>query len=444
MPSIEDDVNGSLLRDLLISSRNDDKKGGDNVFDINTLASLEAELNDAYVGVENSNFPSEQSIVENGKADHVWSYSLSKLEDEFIKANKSKKEMEEKNKKKEKTWPSSTKIMHPPPCIPMVSTVPSSYHAQTATPLPSVAPVMIRYPPRFMFNNPNPVAQAIPLRFVTSSLMRQGDISYILYSLFRAHVTDDYYFIQYLHRASSDSHSKVFLMNTATLHLKQQKKDQSETNQTFRKALSLKSKEWTVSKQVLGRTVKTDITRPKPLLEIPLNSLKITDEKEKQNQYHKILWKHRFQIDLGYQLLYQYQQGLIDLQQLQSFISKEWKNFLKISEKGRKLFSTYLKNNIFPLLQNLPFLVTWIYETPTKRAGEDRLLSALRFIILNLDYNQKQTIYLSMKTTLYDISSEKTSLPFHVIVSTLRSKQILDPQTLVSLEAELIEMEKKS
>ncbi|KAL7468591.1 hypothetical protein ACHAXS_008821, partial [Conticribra weissflogii] len=186
----------------------------------------------------------------------------------------------------------------------------------------SVAPHVVA---KVIFNNPDPSAQPINASHVTSSLMPARDICYIVHSMLRPLQSLDRYNDDYYHWSFVDRKSRNLLMlggmGPGTMKAipnpvwKEVKVLAKERETKYREAVETRAKDWAEEKKSLGRTVKTNVNRPKALLTTPvMNKEKVVDEKSGQGGDDKVesdyemeqqrnrvqMWKARVAIDKGY------------------------------------------------------------------------------------------------------------------------------------------------
>jgi len=482
------------MRDLL---SNDDSNNNNNNNN-NNLASLEAELDlamkaplppppasaaELIIG-SNNNVPQQQQpmmpITTKSATVDLWSTSFSKIEEDFLQADKAKKQTKSKDKNivtKNNKWDkiddyddnvgiSSTNRVVPPPlppgmAIPMKSMPPGMTRPTTATPTattiappgmtiqmqpappgmampmkmplphhpggpmppgmaypaantthhhgiiyhPQPPPSMIprqqppQPPPTFLlFNNPNPNGKLISIKNIKSSLMKPRDISYILFNLLRSiDPTNDYYFQQY-YSFNFNSLSATTTTSTGSSSKSNKKGEKTiseiEKNKSFRTAIVQKSKEWTIEKQVLGVVHKTNIHKPKALLEIDTDKSSIIHNKEQNNNEssqlekdRKMLWNCRIYIDtIQTQLVCSTISSREEFQK-EFFLQQEtWKECMTF-EKGRKLLRIVLQKYLFPIKECLPDLFICLLKWNPWRTNrsisveQSRLLQLLHMIL---------------------------------------------------------------
>mmetsp|Transcript_11027 Transcript_11027/g.21900 ORF Transcript_11027/g.21900 Transcript_11027/m.21900 type:complete len:811 (-) Transcript_11027:163-2595(-) len=175
---------------------------------------------------------------------------------------------------------------------------------------------------KVIFNNPDPSAQPINASHVASSLMPPRDICYIVHSMLRPLQSLDRYNDDYYHWSFVDRKSRNMLMlggmgpkaipNPVWKEVKVLAKER-ETK--YREAVESRAKDWAEEKKSLGRTVKTNVNRPKALLTTPvMNKEKVADAQantggeskvesdyEIEQQRNRVqMWKARVAIDKGY------------------------------------------------------------------------------------------------------------------------------------------------
>lgn len=178
-----------------------------------------------------------------------------------------------------------------------------------------------------IFNNPDPAAPPINAQLVESSLMPSRDICYIVNSMMRPLQSLDAYNDDYYHWSFVDRKSRNLLMlggitPDATIAKslpnpvwKEVKEMAKEREMKFRESLETRSKEFAQEKKSLGRSVKSNVNRPKALLstaamhkEEANENLDATGEEGKvesdyeaeQKRLRVQLWKARVAIDKGY------------------------------------------------------------------------------------------------------------------------------------------------
>ena len=182
---------------------------------------------------------------------------------------------------------------------------------------------------RIIFNNADPSAPSIPAKSVSTSLMPQRDICYIIHSMLRPLQSLDTYNDDYYHWSFVDRKSRnLLLLGGAGPDLdgsglaqpnpvwKEVKVMAKERETKFRSAVETRAKEFAQEKQSLGRMVKTNVNRPKALLNVPVMATVEDDDNEsgeggdnvssdkdyvlEQRRNRVQLWKARVSIDKGY------------------------------------------------------------------------------------------------------------------------------------------------
>lgn len=181
-----------------------------------------------------------------------------------------------------------------------------------------------------------------------------------------------------------------------------------EKNKTFRTVIVKKSKEWTVEKQVLGVVHKTDIHKPKALLEIkPIQKENVEKENESQlEKDRKILWNCRIYIDNVQTKLCSmvYPPHGKDRQEFQKeyfMENKTWEECMTF-EKGRKVVRRVLERHLFPL-QCLPeFFVCMMNWNPWRNSismEQSRLLQLIHMILCS-NNTVDDKLYISIRESL--------------------------------------------
>ncbi len=178
---------------------------------------------------------------------------------------------------------------------------------------------------RIIFNNADPSAPSIPAKSVSTPLMPQRDICYIIHSMLRPLQSLDTYNDDYYHWSFVDRKSRNLLLlggaaPDASLAQpnpvwKEVKVMAKERETKFRSAVESRAKEFAQEKQSLGRMVKTNVNRPKALLNVPVmatmedergdndDSDNVSSDKDyalEQRRNRVQLWKARMSIDKGY------------------------------------------------------------------------------------------------------------------------------------------------
>ena len=180
---------------------------------------------------------------------------------------------------------------------------------------------------RIIFNNADPSAPSIPAKSVSTPLMPQRDICYIIHSMLRPLQSLDTYNDDYYHWSFVDRKSRNLLLlggaDTSGLLAqpnpvwKEVKVMAKERETKFRSAVETRAKEFAEEKQSLGRMVKTNVNRPKALLNVPVMATMEDESKDsgdddgenvssdkdyvlEQRRNRVQLWKARMSIDKGY------------------------------------------------------------------------------------------------------------------------------------------------
>lgn len=206
--------------------------------------------------------------------------------------------------------------------------------APTTSTSGSVLPPSIMHRPniRIIFNNADPSAPSIPAKSVSTSLMPQRDLCYIIHSMLRPLQSLDTYNDDYYHWSFVDRKSRNLLLlggvDRSTMESslaqpnpvwKEVKVMAMERETKFRSAVEIRAKEFAEEKQSLGRMVKANVKRPKALLNVPvmatgggdegdggvddMNNDVTVDDKNyvlEQRRNRVQLWKARVSIDKGY------------------------------------------------------------------------------------------------------------------------------------------------
>mmetsp|Transcript_21965 Transcript_21965/g.34440 ORF Transcript_21965/g.34440 Transcript_21965/m.34440 type:complete len:813 (+) Transcript_21965:92-2530(+) len=174
---------------------------------------------------------------------------------------------------------------------------------------------------RIIFNNADPSAPSIPAKSVSTSLMPQRDICYIIHSMLRPLQSLDTYNDDYYHWSFVDRKSRNLLLLGGASPAqpnpvwKEVKVLAKERETKFRSAVESRAKEFAQEKQSLGRMVKTNVNRPKALLNVPVMAT-VEDERGENEDGENVssdkdyvleqrrnrvqLWKARVSIDKGY------------------------------------------------------------------------------------------------------------------------------------------------
>ena len=186
---------------------------------------------------------------------------------------------------------------------------------------------------RIIFNNADPSAPSIPAKSVSTPLMPQRDICYIIHSMLRPLQSLDTYNDDYYHWSFVDRKSRnLLLLGGVSSHhhpdtsgllaqpnpvWKEVKVLAKERETKFRSAVETRAKEFAEEKQSLGRMVKTNVNRPKALLNVPVMATvedesggdndngenNVSSDKDyvlEQRRNRVQLWKARVSIDKGY------------------------------------------------------------------------------------------------------------------------------------------------
>lgn len=198
----------------------------------------------------------------------------------------------------------------------------------------SVLPPSIMHRPniRIIFNNADPSAPSIPAKSVSTPLMPQRDLCYIIHSMLRPLQSLDTYNDDYYHWSFVDRKSRNLLLlagaDRSTMESslaqpnpvwKEVKVMAMERETKFRSAVETRAKEFAEEKQSLGRMVKANVKRPKALLNVPVmatgggdesdggvedmnNDVNVDDKNYalEQRRNRVQLWKARVSIDKGY------------------------------------------------------------------------------------------------------------------------------------------------
>ncbi|KAL3789214.1 hypothetical protein HJC23_002799 [Cyclotella cryptica] len=322
--------------------------------------------------------------------------------------------------------------------------------AEEATGTSSVLPSSVRA--HIIFNNPDPAAPPINAQLVESSLMPSRDICYIVNSMMRPLQSLDAYNDDYYHWSFVDRKSRNLLMlggitPDATIAKalpnpvwKEVKEMAKEREIKFRESLEMRSKEFAEEKKSLGRLVKSNVNRPKALLNTAAmhkeDSKKIldgtgdeskaeSDYESEQKRLRVQLWKARVAIDKGYtaflsltelRRLIQANAGATQLindltGDVKSNVNLMHASFgitIKVDSdgsrkieveksrlgctlsmpKGRILCARVIEGGILPhqsACEILPATLSCIFSTSLPAAdGEDRLLRALTGLVLTV------------------------------------------------------------
>jgi len=210
----------------------------------------------------------------------------------------------------------------------------------------AVPPMILRRSPniRIIFNNADPSAPSIPAKSVSTPLMPQRDVCYVIHSMLRPLQSLDTYNDDYYHWSFVDRKSRNLLLlggvgvgvggdldrsSSSSLAQpnpvwKEVKVMAKERETKFRSAVENRAKEFAEEKQSLGRMVKTNVNRPKALLNVPVMTTgedesgvgeggsggvggdNTNDDKDyvlEQRRNRVQLWKARVSIDKGYSAL---------------------------------------------------------------------------------------------------------------------------------------------
>lgn len=300
-------------------------------------------------------------------------------------------------------------------------------------------------PSRFFFFNPHPNAQPVPASAIPSALMTARDLSYVIHSMLRplavlqSDPQEDYYYLEF-HRRLHQSHhvhavpplphptpptsSTKTDDNDASDDTKELSSDAvsgRKAEALFRLKVEMRAKDWKGDKQVLGHVVKSNVHRPRALLDIPkANSL--NEEKEENDESNNEsspvtdedsakaranLWKARKLTDSAYLLFLEERTSELKKMIMENLTIDDTtaadvnlsSTLLSLS-KGRDLVSRCLERSfrstrdfseekailtVFDVYQCLPSIFSSLFVHPvrTKMLGEERLLKvSISYILL--------------------------------------------------------------
>eukprot|EP00978_Attheya_sp_CCMP212_P004363 scaffold9510_cov58-Attheya_sp.AAC.3 len=168
---------------------------------------------------------------------------------------------------------------------------------------------------RFIFNNPSKGAPAVSAVLVKSSCMPPRDLCFVIHSMLRPLLAntldplqDDYYHVCLEERTRAS-------FGLGDRNTKKVEHRPLQTTENFEQIRATKAKDWMAKSHSLGHVVKTNIKRPRALLQTPVlaRDNKGDDEGSEEVQEARVtVWKARASIDLGYRAYLE----LVDLQRL--------------------------------------------------------------------------------------------------------------------------------
>lgn len=217
--------------------------------------------------------------------------------------------------------------------------------------------------------------------------MSARDIAYVIHAIMKPvlvqGITEDDYFVQYLRRRGGQ----------ASASMPEKPKDVDGEMQSR----TVKSKEWSSEKGVLGHVAKSNVARPRALIATP--ALTATEQDSEQKQ-RATLWKARIYCDQGYQAYQsvvdiwraappggvppQIQMHLVKLMKCMGItnVDKEYKIdrdslalLIKLS-KGRTLAARVLEQALLPpnaVQAVLPLLMDVLFGVASKKSPDDNI-----------------------------------------------------------------------
>ena len=177
---------------------------------------------------------------------------------------------------------------------------------------PSVQPSQIlALPPRTtVYCNPTPGAMPIPATAIASKFMSARDISYVVHAILKPILNSQQY-----NTVSPFDYDRAFWQKTIggpspasdhptaeRQHRPAPSRNQGKSLQDEIESRDQKAKNWSTENSVLGRTAKSQVTRPRSLIAQPIKqeqdkaSSKSTEQRRRQ-----ALWKARIYCDQAYQ-----------------------------------------------------------------------------------------------------------------------------------------------
>lgn len=189
---------------------------------------------------------------------------------------------------------------------------------EEAPPAPTAPPVAVApfEEARFYFNNTNPAAAPVNAKTVASKLMPARDVSFIVNVMLRPLQSLDAYNDDYYHFSMMQKRSQQQGVGggIAKPIFKDVKANALRSELNFLEAKKDQANKFAEENRGLGRTVKTNVKRPKALLTTPvLNKENVADDDgdagagakdskyESEQRRNRIsLWKARVSVDRGY------------------------------------------------------------------------------------------------------------------------------------------------
>lgn len=318
---------------------------------------------------------------------------------------------------------------------------------------------------RIFFNNPDPSAPPINAQHVESALMPTRDVCYVVHSMLRPLQSLDAYNDDYYHWSFVDRKSRNMLMLGGDISKvlpkpvwKEVKVMAKEREDKFRAAVETRSKEFAEEKKSLGRMVKSNVKRPKALLNTPVlnkekeigeaEESKVDSDYEREQQRTRVqLWRARVAIDKGCTAflslveLRRLIQANVGAPQLVNELMGDVKSNVDIMHaslgvtiktdsdgkrkvvvdkarlsstlslpKGRTLCARVIEGGILPhqsACEILPIALYCILSSPLPAAeGEDRLLRALTGLVLTVQPSVDPVILCSCLDMAVSVGNE--------------------------------------
>jgi len=210
-----------------------------------------------------------------------------------------------------------------------------------------------------LFNNPN--APPVSTAQIASSLMPQRDVQYVLNVQMRSlymkdPFTDDYYFHNFSDRKirSEGGETKIPL---PVWHKKKMKAQRMEKE--VRREHEERSKKWESEQGVLGHTSKSDSSKPRALLAVPVLKKKQKGDESNEDHLRRQIWMARTSIGKGFD-------AFLKLQELQRLVRCE-----TTTENGRALLMNKVRKNINHLEKTMGIVKTEVVKEKAAPAEDE-------------------------------------------------------------------------
>ena len=201
-------------------------------------------------------------------------------------------------------------VSSPPPAAPNAWNRPPAHPMSSpmASPPPPPQPVSAPQPRTILYCNPRPDAKTIPATAIAANFMSARDISYVVHSILKPILNH-----QLQNPVSPFDYDRAFLQKTMgvqplapTVAGRNQSKaspggQQGKSLQEEMESRAAKAKNWSVENSVLGRTTKSQVTRPRALIAQPTKEELEEANNNSEQRQRQALWKARIYCDQAYQ-----------------------------------------------------------------------------------------------------------------------------------------------